>query len=125
MASPDISVLSETFIPMLTRLDECIGYLESNVSVPCHLVIYTLYVLYSYVPMWMTMVVMNIKFSVFMSVAFEAFIRVRYNGRGLLSFHCWDVSVAPFTKQHLKHREVMVLFPTTGRLSLILPFFAV
>ncbi|KAH6939746.1 hypothetical protein HPB50_021375 [Hyalomma asiaticum] len=30
MASPDISVLSETFIPMLTRLDECISYLESN-----------------------------------------------------------------------------------------------
>ncbi|KAH7966981.1 hypothetical protein HPB49_021151 [Dermacentor silvarum] len=30
MASPDISVLSESFIPMLTRLDECIGYLESN-----------------------------------------------------------------------------------------------
>ncbi|XP_077514002.1 conserved oligomeric Golgi complex subunit 3 [Amblyomma americanum] len=30
MASPDISVLSETFIPLLTRLDECISYLESN-----------------------------------------------------------------------------------------------
>ncbi|XP_077554461.1 conserved oligomeric Golgi complex subunit 3 [Haemaphysalis longicornis] len=30
MASPDISVLSETFVPMLTRLDECISYLESN-----------------------------------------------------------------------------------------------
>ncbi|GFR07921.1 conserved oligomeric Golgi complex subunit 3 [Trichonephila clavata] len=32
IASPTLSVVSETFMPLLTRLDECIAYVEENIS---------------------------------------------------------------------------------------------
>ncbi len=32
LGSPTLTVTNESFVPTLTRLDECIGYLNANVS---------------------------------------------------------------------------------------------
>ena len=33
LGSPTLSVTSDSFVPMLSRLDECIEYLNKNVSI--------------------------------------------------------------------------------------------